>query len=133
MTTASSLRYYVFYDGACQLCTGGKATLQQLDPSADLVFVNIQDRAALARFPMVDPRAAQGQMFVLGPDGRLAGGFDAVLALLPTVPSLGALAPLLAWGPLRRLGWAVYRWVARNRYRLGGYTSCAGGACRLPT
>ncbi len=131
MTATALPRYYVFYDGACRLCTGSKETLQRMDPSADLVFVNIQDRPSLSRFPMVDPWAAQGQMFVLDPAGRLSGGFDAILTLLPTVPSLAPLAPLLGWRPIRRLGWHVYRWIARNRYRIGGYASCENGTCRL--
>ena len=130
---AAPARYVIFYDGRCRFCTNSKQTVERLPSRADLAFVDIQDSRLMGRYPMVDPRAAQGQMFVLAPDGSLTGGFDAIVSLLPALPGLRTLRPLLSPEPVRKIGRRVYRWVARNRYRLGGMTSCAGGACRIPT
>ena len=58
----------------------------------------------MSRYPMVDPRAAQGQMFVLSPDGSLSGGFDAIVSLLPALCGLRRLRPLLSPGPVRSIG-----------------------------
>lgn len=124
-------RYVVFYDGRCQFCTDGMRTLRQMESSADLTFVDVRNPTALADYPQVDPAAALGQMHVLDPAGRLAGGFDAILALMPALPSIRAFHPLLRGPLMRRLGSKVYRWVARNRYRLAGTTGCAGGACKI--
>lgn len=81
---------------------------------------------------MVDRRASLGQMFVLDPSGQLSGGYDAFLALVPSVPSLRSLRHLLRRQPIRSIGWTIYRWVARNRYRLGGSVSCDAGVCARP-
>jgi predicted DCC family thiol-disulfide oxidoreductase YuxK len=71
-------------------------------------------------------------MFVLDPAGRLAGGYEAFLSLVPTIPLLRPLRRVLALRPVRFLGHRVYRWVAHNRYRLGGRVQCENGACRIP-
>ena len=124
-------RYHVFYDAQCRLCARSRRTIERLKPSADVVFVDVQDPAAMAAFPTVDRQAGLGQMFVMDPAGRLAGGYDAFLSLLPTLRLLRPVRPLLRFAPVRAVGRRVYRWVARNRYRLGGRVSCDNGACRV--
>ena len=124
-------RYYVFYDAQCRLCARSRRTVERLRPTADVVFVDVQDQAAMRRFPIVDRRAGFGQMFVLDPAGTVAGGYDALLSLLPTLRLLRPLRPLLRLRPVRALGRRVYAWVARHRYRLGGRVDCASGACRV--
>ena len=124
--------YIIFYDGRCRFCTNSRKTVARLPARAELEFVDINDARRMSGYPIVDPHAAQGQMFVLAPDGSLAGGFDAIVSLLPALSGLRRLRPLLSPAPVRSVGRRLYRWVARNRYRLGGMTTCAGGACRIP-
>lgn len=123
--------YTVFYDANCRLCAASRRRLERLRPRARLTFIDVRDDAAMRAFPMVDRAAGLRQMFVLDPAGQLAGGYDAFLSLAPTIPLLRPLRPLLGIPPVRALGHAAYRWVARNRYRLGGAVSCEGGACRV--
>ena len=124
-------RYVIFYDGRCRFCTNSRKTVERLPSRARLDFVDINDARRMSRYPMIDPHAAQGQMFVLSPDGSVSGGFDAIVSLLPALSGLRRLRPLLSPEPARKVGRRLYRWVARNRYRLGGATTCAGGACRI--
>lgn len=124
-------RYTIFYDANCRLCARSRRTLERLRPRAELVFVNVQDDRSMGAYPMVDRRASLGQMYVLEPAGRLAGGYDAFLSLVPSIPLLRPLRRVLAWRPVRAIGWSAYRWVARHRYRLGGRAACEGGACRV--
>lgn len=124
-------RYHVFYDAQCRLCARSRRSLERLRPSAELVFVDVRDARAMDGFPMVDRAAGLRQMFVLDPAGRLAGGYDGFLSLVPAIPLLRPLRKVLAWRPLRFLGHRAYRWIARNRYRLGGAVSCESGACRI--
>jgi predicted DCC family thiol-disulfide oxidoreductase YuxK len=128
---AAPSRYVIFYDGRCRFCTNSRRTVGRLPARAELQFVDINDARLMSRYPTIDPHAAQGQMFVLSPDGSLAGGFDAIVALLPALSGLRRIRPLLSPEPVRRVGRTLYRWVARNRYRLGGMTTCADGACRV--
>lgn len=124
--------YYVFYDAQCRLCARSRRAIERLRPTADVTFVDVQDAAAMERFPTVDRAAGLRQMFVLDPVGRLAGGYDGFVTLLPALRLLRPLRHVMRWAPVRAAGRRVYAWVARNRYRLGGRESCEGGACRLP-
>lgn len=124
-------RYSVFYDANCRLCAGSRRTLERLRPRAELVFVNLRDDEAMRAHPAIDRTAGLGQMFVLDPGGDLAGGYDAFLALVPTIPVLRRLRRVFAWKPVRFMGWKAYRWIARNRYRLGGAVSCENGTCAI--
>lgn len=123
--------YFVFYDGNCRICTRSRRMIQRLRTSADLVFVDAQDPAAMRPFPILGRDASLGQIHVLNPAGELAGGYDGLLALVPALPTFRPLHPLLRWRPVRALGAKVYRWIARNRYRIGGSVSCENGACRI--
>lgn len=124
-------RYTVFYDANCRLCVRSRRTLERLRPRAQLVFIDVRDDGAMRAHPRVDRQASLRQMFVLSPSGHLAGGYDAFVSLAPTIPLLRPLHPLLASVPIRSVGWALYRWVARNRYRLGGAVACEAGACKV--
>ena len=126
--------YTVFFDGHCRLCTDSVGRLQRFKVrgGADVRYVNVQDLAALSAYPQIDPAAALGQMHVLTPTGRVAGGFDAVVALLPAFRWLRAWGPFMRVPPVRAVGRVVYRWVARNRYRIAGKThTCVDGACKI--
>ena len=123
--------YYVFYDAQCRLCARSRRTIERLRPTADVTFVDVQDPEAMERFPMVDRAAGLRQMFVLDPAGRLAGGYDGFVALLPALRLLRPLRHVMRLAPVRAAGRRVYAWVARNRYRLGGRVTCDDGACRI--
>jgi predicted DCC family thiol-disulfide oxidoreductase YuxK len=123
--------YFVFYDAQCRLCAGSRRTIERLRPTTDVTFVDVQDPVAMERFPMVDRAAGLRQMFVLDPAGRLAGGYDGFVALLPALRLLRPLRHVMRLPPVRAAGRRAYAWVARNRYRLGGRVSCEDGACRI--
>jgi predicted DCC family thiol-disulfide oxidoreductase YuxK len=125
-------RYFVFYDAQCRICARSRRAIERLRPTADVTFVDVQDPAAMQPFPMVDREAGLRQIFVLDPAGRLAGGYDGFLALVPALRLLRPLRHVMRLWPVRWAGRRVYAWVARNRYRLGGRVSCDGGACGLP-
>jgi predicted DCC family thiol-disulfide oxidoreductase YuxK len=128
--TTFDANYYVFYDAHCRVCARSRRAIERLRPSATLTFVDVQDPVAMRPFPMVDRQAGLRQMFVLDPAGRLAGGYDGFLSLVPALRLLRPLRPVLHFAPVRAAGKRVYQWVAANRYRLGGAVSCEGGACR---
>ena len=126
--------YTVFFDGHCRLCVDSVARLRRfrVRRGADVRYVDVQDLAALSAYAQIDPVAALGQMHVLTPTGTVGGGFDAVVALLPAFRWLRVWGPFLRVPPVRAVGRVVYRWVARNRYRIAGRThTCADGACKI--
>ena len=127
----SGRKYFVFYDAQCALCARSRRAVERMRPTSELEFVDVQDAAAMERFPMVDRAAAMGQMFILDPAGHLAGGYDGFLSLVPALRLLRPLRHVLRFLPVRAAGRVAYRWVARNRYRLGGAVACEHGACRV--
>ncbi len=123
--------YVIFFDGQCPVCIRSRQAVQRLKADADLRFVDINDPDNLRRFPMVDAQEAHQQLFVLDPHGYLAGGYDGVVSLTRAIPGLRFLEPLLRWSPLRRLGWRIYRWVARNRYSLSRSLPQSHPGCKV--
>ena len=123
--------YIAFYDAHCRLCSRSKQTIQRMDGVAPIRWIDLNDDARMRDFPMIDRAAARGQMFVLDPDRRLTGGYDAVVTLLKNTRLFRPVAPLLDWGPIRSIGWRVYRWIATNRYRFFGAVECTD-ACAMP-
>ena len=126
--------YIIFYDGHCRICRRGRQTLERLRPEADVRFVDSSDPVAMADYPDMTHADVTGQMYVRDPAGNLSGGYDALVALLPTLSGIAWTAPILRSRPLRALGRPAYRWLAANRYRLGGQRACrddGSGACVL--
>jgi predicted DCC family thiol-disulfide oxidoreductase YuxK len=123
--------YLIFYDGLCQICRRGCQAVERLRPTAPVRFIDVNDTAQMARFPQIPAADARGQMYVLEPGGRVTGGYDALVSLSPILPAFAWLTPLLALAPVRAIGRRAYRWVADNRYLLGGQAPCHAGACGL--
>jgi predicted DCC family thiol-disulfide oxidoreductase YuxK len=98
-------------------------------PTADRHFVDVNDARALSAHPQLAGADVLGQMYVLDPAGGLSAGYDALVALAPVLPAFSWLGPLLALAPIRAIGRRTYRWLAANRYRLGGQRPCHDEAC----
>ena len=114
----------ILYDAHCRLCVGSRARLERWATADRLRFVPIQDPEAPALAPGRSEADLQGQMHVVE-DGRVYGGAEGWFRIL-------RLAPLeLAWlrAAPRFLATAVYRLVARNRYRWFGRVECDDGTC----
>ncbi|RMD74159.1 MAG: DUF393 domain-containing protein, partial [Chloroflexi bacterium] len=72
-----------------------------------------------------------GQLHVVGPDGTIYRGAEAVRELLLQLPALRGLGELLRLPGALTLAQPVYEFVARNRYLFGGKpTTCDDGSCR---
>jgi predicted DCC family thiol-disulfide oxidoreductase YuxK len=120
--------YLVFYDAQCRICRRGRQAVERLRPMAAVRFVDSNDAREMGKYPEM---SARGQMYVLDPAGRLSGGYDAMVALAPILPAFAWLGGVLGLGPVRALGRRAYRWLAANRYRLGGQAPCHVGACQI--
>ena len=78
--------------------------------------------------------AAFGQIHTMTEDGKMHGGFYGMRRLLRELP-LGFPVWLLLHVPgVTQLGEAIYKFVARNRYRINkmvGAPICENSACRI--
>jgi protein-S-isoprenylcysteine O-methyltransferase Ste14/predicted DCC family thiol-disulfide oxidoreductase YuxK len=127
-------RYVVLYDGHCKFCTAGVKRLLALARPGALEAVSFQDPGALDPFPGVTREACMREMYLVTPDGRVYGGFEAAVQAIRTRPVLGLLARLYYLPGVRLLCDLFYTLVAANRYRLLGKAAaaeCEDGTCAL--
>jgi predicted DCC family thiol-disulfide oxidoreductase YuxK len=119
-------RHTLLYDGDCPLCRAAVRRLRELDPDGRLEFLAGGDPEVAQRFPQLTPDALDASLHLVGPQGQVREGAEAVegvVALLPGFRWLGTLFSLPLVRPLAR---AFYRFVARNRYLLTCRDHCAG-------
>lgn len=117
----------VFFDGECVMCNGFLDVMFALDTQAKLRVAPLQGTTAQALLPPLPHDPEQWSIYYLDHQG-LSSQSEAVIQILRrlggvwSVLSLGGTIPL----PVRD---AVYRFVARNRYRWLGKRE----TCRIPT
>jgi predicted DCC family thiol-disulfide oxidoreductase YuxK len=118
----------VFFDGVCNLCNGAVDWLVKHDREHRIQYASLQGSTAAQ---MVPDHLTDGDpdSILVWTDGVVLVRSDAVLKLLgylsPGYRFLGLLGRIVP-----RLGRdAIYKWVARHRYRWFGKRE----SCRLPT
>jgi predicted DCC family thiol-disulfide oxidoreductase YuxK len=117
-------RWTVLYDGDCNFCRRTVRRLQRLDRDDRLALVPYQDREVAEFFAWLSRDALEDTLHVVSPAGEVWTGARAVERLVPLlrggrVPALIFRLPLV-----RPLADRVYRWIARNRHRLGCGEHC---------
>lgn len=125
----------VVYDGACALCTSSAVGLGRRFGPDRVVLLDLQAPGAMASHPSlrgVTREAAMERMHVVLPGGRVVAGAEAVARIAAAARWVGWIAFAYYVPGVRQLAEALYRVVARNRYRLFGRTRrCDGGTCHL--
>ena len=116
--------YTLVYDGMCRMCTRLANVLRAWDSRRTIEVVPSQAGGVMARFPWI-PVAAYGQAIQLvGPGGETWQGAAAVERLLTILPRGRWIAWVFTVPFVRAIADRVYRWVARNRYRMGCGEHC---------
>lgn len=129
-------RLTLYFDSQCRLCATEMARLRLWDRRGALAFVDIAadgfDPAPLG----VDLAALDRELHAMTAEGRLLKGIDSIVAAY-TLAGRGWIVLPLRLRALRGLWSALYRRLARNRYRVsdllgfGSGQRCAGGACTV--
>jgi predicted DCC family thiol-disulfide oxidoreductase YuxK len=118
----------VLFDGVCNLCNGSVQFLLKRDPEGRFRFAALQSDAG--RSLMAEHGLAVDGLssVVLIEEGRVWQESSAALRIARHLPGAWKLLWVFAAVP-RPLRDAVYRWIARNRYRWFGKSE----TCWLPT
>ena len=136
MSVAQAIEYdfatsdVVIYDGECKFCTASVNTLRRLDGRDRLRFVSLHDPSVRIDFPDLTYDMLIAEMWVVSYDGKRYPGADAIRYLSRRLPMLFPLAPLLHLPFSMPLWRWMYRFIARNRYRIAG-KDCTDGSCRI--
>lgn len=116
--------YTLVYDGMCRMCTRLSNVLTRWDGRRQIEIVPSQATGVMARFPWIPARAYSDAIQLVGPGGETWQGAAAIEQLLNVLPR----GPWISWifriPYVRALADRTYRWVARNRYRLGCGEHC---------
>lgn len=116
--------YTCVYDGMCKVCTRLAGSLRKWDRHEQIEVVASQAPGVMARFPWIPARAYAEALQLIGPGGQTWQGAAAIEQILNILPK-GRLGALLFRLPLVRIiADRVYKWFARNRYRLGCGEHC---------
>lgn len=107
----------VLYDADCGFCRWAVAKILAWDRAGALRSVALQDPEAERLLAGVDGGQRMASWHLVTPAGRVHSGGAALAPLLRLLPGGCPLAAVAA--ALPGLAEAVYRWVARNRGRLG--------------
>jgi predicted DCC family thiol-disulfide oxidoreductase YuxK len=118
--------YAVLYDGDCPLCRTAVSRLMAWDVNGHLVFIRAQSPELKARFPWLSSEALRTSIHLVGPGKRTWDGAGAVEELVRILPRWRWMAWLFRLPLARPLARGVYRWIARNRYRLRCEDHCGG-------
>ena len=126
----------LLYDGSCRFCIAGSARLARLAAPGVVRRVSSKDEAEMARFPASVREGIGGALQLVSADGEIASGAAAVSRVLATRRGW-RLITWLYWVPgIRQVTDALYRVVARNRYRISRITgkqeACETGTCPMP-
>jgi len=121
----------ILFDGVCNLCNGFVQFVIRHDPEGRFRFAALQSEAARALLaaqghPAPPPTDPESVLLLSG--GRLYSHSTAVLRI---ARRLGGVWRLAVVGAVLPRAWrdALYRWVARHRYRWFGRQE----SCLLPT
>jgi predicted DCC family thiol-disulfide oxidoreductase YuxK len=122
-------RRVVLFDGVCGLCDATVRFVVGRDPEGVFVFASLQSEAARGLLaPLRVVPQAEPDTVLLIEDGRLFTHSTAAVRIARRLawPWRVAWALVLVPRPVRD---AVYRWIARNRYRWFGRKD----ACTRPS
>lgn len=117
--------YAVVYDGDCAVCGRIVTRLEKWDRDKRLEMVAAQAPGARARFPWIPERAFTESLQVVRiSDGTTWQGAAALEQLLDVLPRGRWVSWLFALPFARPIAEKLYRWFARNRYRMGCGKHC---------
>jgi len=125
------------YDGECRFCVTAKEGFERLEThDADAIPIR------MVPYQSEEAQQALGESYRLGrpnvaflvrPNGEIARGLDAFLALLPGLKGGRVLSVLLSLPLVKPLGYLLYWFVARYRYSIFGKVPLARASKDLGT
>ncbi len=119
----------VIYDGNCRICTSQVSKLPWWDCQQKLAYLSLHDREVAQRWPDLSHERLMNEMCIVDTKGRQHWGPEAIRYLTLRLRRLWWAMPLLYF-PGSMFFWRpLYRWIARNRYRLSGTDHCDTDTC----
>jgi predicted DCC family thiol-disulfide oxidoreductase YuxK len=124
----------VVFDGHCGFCTAQIKNLLRWDKDGCLAYLSLHDEEVERRWPGIDHDRLMKEMMVVDLAGNQYWGPEAIRYFTRRLRGLW-WAAWIFYIPGAMFVWRrIYRWVARNRYRISAKfskSSCDSGTCQL--
>ena len=117
--------YTLIYDGECGFCVRSVNLVASWDRDGVIELVPFQSGGVGERFPWIGEGAYREAMQLVGPGDETWSGAAAAERLAAILPGGRPFGWLFTLPFARPLADRAYRFVARNRARLGCGTHCA--------
>lgn len=121
---ATADRGWIFYDAECGFCAGTRNRIGPMFEARGFHWSPINSPTA-ATILGLSAGESPSEMKLRLADGSTCGGLEAWVILCRSVWWLWPFGVMISLPVLNWIAKEVYRWIARNRY-------CIGGKCRLP-
>ena len=121
----------VIYDGHCRICTAQVHKLPWWDCQDKLAYLSLHDSEVARRWPDLSHERMMQEMVIVDQQGNRHWGPEAIRYLSRRLRRLWWASPFLHFPASMFLWRPMYRWIARNRYRLSGGPACEDGTCAL--
>lgn len=119
----------ILYDGHCRLCSGAARKFERLLGSQGTELRSFREEGGLVPFPGISYERCEKAMQLVQASGRVVEGAEAIVRALGR-RVWGKLLYIYFVPGLRQLVDALYRVVARYRFRIAG-RQCPDGACAV--
>lgn len=127
----TSPKRILIYDGQCRLCVTAKESLERRTDGGDVRFVPYQSEEAVQCLGPDYKSGRPDAAFLVEADGKVTKGLDAFVPLLPGLRGGWLLLAFWRVPVLRPIAYALYRVIARYRYRwFGTVTTFPPGSSR---
>jgi predicted DCC family thiol-disulfide oxidoreductase YuxK len=133
------MKYYIIYDGQCNLCVNAVRLLENLDQGKIFSYVPMQDEVTLTKWGITSQDCQQGMILIDESFTQRWQGSDAIEEVGRLLPTAGFVDLYRGLPGAKWLGDRFYEQIRDNRYALFGkreiYQSiyCVDGGCNLPT
>ena len=121
----------VIYDGDCRICTAQIQKLPWWDCQGRLAYLSLHDAEVARRWPDLSHDRLMREMVIIDQHGHRHWGPEAIRYLSRRLRRLWWASPFLHFPGSMILWRPLYRWIARNRYRLSRGRACEEGTCSL--
>ena len=118
------MTHALVYDGDCRMCTSVAQVVRRWDARGDIEILASQQPGVTERFPWIAARAFGESLQLIGPGKQTWQGAAAIEQLLTILPRGRTIAWIFRIPFIRPIAERVYRWIARNRHRLGCGDHC---------
>ncbi|TAE57079.1 MAG: DUF393 domain-containing protein [Nostocales cyanobacterium] len=129
------MRYYIIYDGECNLCVNAVRLLESLDQGKIFSYVPMQDTKTLTKWGITAQDCEQGMILTDENFSQRWQGSDAIEEVGRLLPTTGFVDIYRSLPGMKWLGDRFYEQIRDHRYSLFGkrelYQSvyCVDGAC----